>query len=275
LGFGGALSREPGEHELRTIVIGLDDVDQSAYADLNLYVPVLKGAENDARDMATLLGAQAWLRGPRATRKGVLEAIEDARCLEPGGMLVIFFSGHGGRIRDSVYPDGLDSTWCLYDGELLGRELGKEWTAFQSGTKIVVVSDSCHSGTVIRRADSGGRKEIPREVQDRVIELRGAYYETLQANLPTPAQNASNTHAAVLLLSACKDEETTRDGEPNGEFTAALKTSWNGGAFPGDYDALRGAIQRVLRGKDREQTPMLFSVGKGVDALRRLKPFTP
>lgn len=276
LGLGGAASAAPVSPELRVIVIGLNEVDDGAYAGLyNKYVPALAGAENDARDMAALLGAGAPLLGRDATRPNVERAIKNAWSLEPGDMLIVFYSGHGGRIPDPAYKSGFNSTWCLYDGQLPGRQLGSWWTGFKKGVRIVVVSDSCHSGTVIRLAGWAGEKQIPDEVQKEVNNLHRSDYTRLQKGLPTPEQNAADTHAAVLLLAACGDEETTKDGKPNGEFTDALMKQRSSAAFPSDYDALRTAIERALHDRGRQQTPALFPVGEEVYALRRLRPFKP
>ena len=46
--------------------------------------------------------------------------------------------------------DKLDETWCLYDGQLIDDELYFELSKFAAGVRILVLSDSCHSGTVVR-----------------------------------------------------------------------------------------------------------------------------
>ena len=46
--------------------------------------------------------------------------------------------------------DKQDETWCLYDGQLIDDELYFELSRFAAGVRILVLSDSCHSGTVTR-----------------------------------------------------------------------------------------------------------------------------
>ena len=46
--------------------------------------------------------------------------------------------------------DGYDETWVLYDRQLVDDELYTLWSKFAPGVRIVVLSDSCHSGTAIR-----------------------------------------------------------------------------------------------------------------------------
>jgi len=44
----------------------------------------------------------------------------------------------------------MDETWVLYDRQLVDDELYKIWSKFKPGVRILVLSDSCHSGTVPR-----------------------------------------------------------------------------------------------------------------------------
>lgn len=74
--------------------------------------------------------------------------------------LIIFYAGHGGSIRDTsikysngkLVPndeiDGRDETWVFKDGDLVDDEMREIWDNNKCG-QIFVISDSCHSGTVI------------------------------------------------------------------------------------------------------------------------------
>jgi hypothetical protein len=44
----------------------------------------------------------------------------------------------------------VDETWCLFDGHLIDDYLRGALAKIASGVRVVVISDSCHSGTVIR-----------------------------------------------------------------------------------------------------------------------------
>jgi hypothetical protein len=96
---------------------------------------------------------------PNATRDKVLKKLSTlAEKLKSGDLLVVSYSGHGGHIPDEngdEVDDGLDETWCLYDGQLLDDELHGAWMKFKAGVRILVFSDSCHSGTILkmRRGD--------------------------------------------------------------------------------------------------------------------------
>ena len=44
-------------------------------------------------------------------------------------------------------PDRTDETWVLFDRQLVDDELYEMWPQFVPGVRILVLSDSCHSGT--------------------------------------------------------------------------------------------------------------------------------
>ena len=136
------------------LAIGLNQVDPAHYAGWN---GQLYGCEPDANDMAAIASSQGFtaekLLTADAKRQDVLDRLSRlAETLKSGDVLVVSYSGHGGQVPDlnGDEDDGLDETWCLYDGELLDDELYGAWMKFQPGVHILVFSDSCHSGTVLK-----------------------------------------------------------------------------------------------------------------------------
>jgi hypothetical protein len=121
-------------------------------------VPPLAGCENDARDMNTLAEAQGFsnrqvLLSSQATSGNVIAAITAAANeLRTGDFFLLTYSGHGSQMRDASgdEPDQFDETWVLYDRQLLDDELYALWGRFQPGVRILVLSDSCHSGSAAR-----------------------------------------------------------------------------------------------------------------------------
>lgn len=155
------------------IAIGLRTIDPAVYGSDGY----LAGCEPDANDMAAIaqgLGHSVTrLLTQQATRNAVLASLADhASRLERGDLLIVSYSGHGGQVPDGNgdESDGLDETWCLYDGQLLDDELYDAWTRFRPGVRILVLSDSCHSGTVmrLRRPDVEG----PSAADVKVLEAR-------------------------------------------------------------------------------------------------------
>jgi hypothetical protein len=109
------------------ITIGLNAVDPAHYSG---WSGELRACEFDANDMAAIAKAQGFtastLLTRAATRQAVLSHISDAaQKLQSGDILLLSYSGHGGQLPDlnSDEPDGLDETWCLFDGELVDDEL--------------------------------------------------------------------------------------------------------------------------------------------------------
>lgn len=134
--------------------IGLNAVDASKY---NGWDGKLSGCVNDANAMQAICKSQGFttqsLLNNEANADAILGAIgQVAYNLQSGDTFVISYSGHGSQVPDSTgdSPNGLDSTWVVYDRMLLGHELFNLWGQFKAGIRIEVYSDSCHSGTVIR-----------------------------------------------------------------------------------------------------------------------------
>jgi hypothetical protein len=272
--------------------IGLNRVDAQRYAGWD---GVLTACEADARDMAALAKAQGFagslLTTEHARRDAVQAAITDAaRALAAGDIFLLTYSGHGGQIPDldDDEPDGMDETWCLYDGQLLDDELNALWNCFAAGVRVLVVSDSCHSGTVVRvvssvrgsdaiaasglLAEHGIEKPVyrfmPKEVALRTFRENRALYEGWAAKARGVRLEPK---ATVRLLSGCQDNQLSMDGTFNGLFTGTLLRVWKHGAFLGDYAAFHRSIVRLM---PATQTPNHFLVGPPNPAFDVEKPFT-
>jgi hypothetical protein len=191
---------------------------------------------------------------------------------------VITYSGHGGQLPDmnNDEEDGLDETWCLFDGELLDDELGNLWTLFPEGIRILVISDSCHSGTVTKAMlyapilRSGLIiKAMPDEIKYSTYFQNKEFYDNIFENLKTP--NVQDIKASVKLISGCQDNQSSYDGPFNGQFTGYLKQTWNGGKFSGNYDAFHKKIMKFL---PDYQTPNHQNIGTSNPVFDNQKPFS-
>lgn len=160
----------PGPKHGYAIAIGLNAIDPAHYGTNG----ALSGCEPDANDMASIAAALGYpvtkLLTAQATRQAVLAALDDhAQRLVAGDLLVVSYSGHGGQVPDQNgdEADGLDETWCLFDGQLLDDELHAAWGKFRAGVRILALSDSCHSGTVLKMM----KKDIDGRTPERSREL--------------------------------------------------------------------------------------------------------
>ena len=121
------------------------------------YLDKLKTAVFDADAVADLLEAQYGFNVTRltnATRDAVLRALTSYRReLKPNDNLLIYYAGHG--VLDSITQEGY---WLPVDAE---RDVPTNWISVASITTmlkairakhVMVVSDSCYSGTLVRAA---------------------------------------------------------------------------------------------------------------------------
>ncbi|MEO8165186.1 MAG: caspase family protein [Betaproteobacteria bacterium] len=265
--------------------IGLNFVDPHHYQG---WSGPLTACEADANDMADLADAQGFsaakLLTKKATRDAVLKGIGDAaKKLKTGDLFYLTYSGHGGQLpdRNGDEPDGKDETWCLYDGELVDDELYSSWGAFAAGVRIVLLSDSCHSGTVSKVVHYAAKvtapsahpivfRAMPDPVALRVYQNNRKFYDPILANRDM-ARALGHIKASVLLISGCQDNQLSQDGTFNGLFTGTLKSVWNGGTFAGSYRRFHTAIGKKM---PPDQSPKLSLVGAGNPAFVAQVPFT-
>jgi len=294
----------PAKPQAMSLHIGLNEVSAAAYAG---WTGPLAACEFDAHDMVAIAKAKGMkstlLLTKKGTRANVLKAIRAAaKALGPGDLFFMSYSGHGGQVPDvsGDEADKQDETWCLFDGQLIDDELYFELSRFKAGVRILVLSDSCHSGTVTRAgAPLPGTphlrpKLMPAAVGQRVYASNKAFYDKLQRDVAKAAGGAvadpdaalanvavSNRltaivkkfEPAVILVSGCQDNQTAMDGDHNGAFTEQLLKVWNHGAFTGSYASLHA---RARAGLPPTQSPNLFTLGPSTAASAFLKqaPFT-
>ena len=282
--------------------IGLNGVSAAAYSGWD---GPLAACEFDANDMAALAKARRMkptlLLTKRATRANVLAAMRAAaRASKAGDLFFMTYSGHGGQVPDTNgdEADGQDETWCLYDGQLIDDELYFELSRFGAGVRVLVLSDSCHSGTVTRDLPppppppDQRAKLMPAAVAMRVYREHKAFYDKLQADVAQAARKdavvdpdaalarvgaaASATELVgkfnpmVVLISGCQDNQTSMDGQHNGAFTEQLLKVWNNGAYSGNYANFHARIKSLM---PPTQTPNLFVLGQAAAFLAQA-PFT-
>ncbi len=261
-----------------SIHIGLNFVSPAHY---DGWDGELVACENDARDMADLAEGQGFstiktLIRSKATRAAVKRELAAAATkLKSGDLLMLTYSGHGGMLpdRNGDERDNRDETWCLFDGELVDDELYHAYAQFAEGVRIVVLSDSCHSGTVTRAAYYARNPEnankryrsMPKAVALRTYNKNKEFYEkilkapALKESNPFSAKYNSKLKATVRLLSGCQDNQESNDGDFNGLFTGTLLEVWNGGTFKGTYSQL---MRKMLRQMPPDQTPNHYLIGK-------------
>jgi hypothetical protein len=205
------------------------------------------------------------LKTEKATRDNVSQAIRDAAGkLKSGDLFLVSYAGHGGQVADvnGDEEDLKDETWCLYDGQMLDDELAILWADFDPGVRIVMISDSCNSGSIskgialpenTRERESVLATLPPHDAVHRAMPLRAArttykdnktWYSEIQRAMPDPMPSIL---ATVRQFSGCTDGNKSYDGKNNnGLFTETLARTFDGGNFDGDYVAFFKAIHTAM-----------------------------
>lgn len=287
-------STSTSKAKAQSLHIGLNRVSAAAYGG---WSGPLSACEFDAKDMAAIAkrgGMKSTvLLTKKATRAAVLGGIRGAaKTLTGGDLFFLTYSGHGGQVPDVTGEeiDKQDETWCLFDGELIDDELYAELAAFKAGVRVLVLSDSCHSGTVTREAAVPQAlpelrpKWMPTAVAMRTYREHQAFYDNLQREVTKAAGRTVDPDAAlsnvavsvrltaivkkfkpaVILISGCQDNQTSMDGDHNGAFTEQLLTVWNHGTFKGNYAQFH---KQILARMPASQSPNLFTLGPAAKFL--------
>lgn len=234
----------------------------------------LTGCVNDANDWKEVLESRDFevrlLLDREATRKalaGELRRLVGAS--RAGDILVFQFSGHGSWIpdEDGDEADSRDEVLCPHDiaggGPLTDDDLHGIFSERRPGARVVLIADSCHSGTVsrFRRHAAGERRGRrvrflpPREFLSRASLRALGKGERRRAASPPGRRSA-------LLLSGCLETEFSYDavfrGRPNGAFTHAAIRSLARLPEGTTYLDWYAAIRRALPTAEYPQTPTLY-----------------
>lgn len=265
--------------------IGLNRVDPDHYSG---WTGDLVACEADATDMRDLAQSMKYskselLLNEQATREAVIsKLLQYAETLQKGDMLLITYSGHGGQVpdKDGDEEDGKDETWCLYNGELIDDELFNIWLKFSKGVRVWFISDSCHSGTMIRaRAIAPeallpkteiNNRALPASIAQRTYRNNKDFYDSIITE-PKDKVKKSAVKATIREFSACMDNQVAQDGTFNGLFTGTLLQVWNEGKFKGNF---RKFYKKILNLMPADQSPQHRVSGTPDEQWEKMRPFT-
>lgn len=234
----------------------------------------LQGCVNDCNDWQLEFERRNFdeivkLTDKQATKAEVVSHLRAAvDATEKGDLFVFTYSGHGTWVpdEDGDEPDGKDEALCPWDIGTTGAvitddELYEIFSLRHRAARIVVLSDSCHSGSVTRFAPP-----IPGWTGHRKIRFLSpfAFKSTwTEAALMRAAIPVFHRHskASSLLLAGCQDTEYSYDcvfnNRPNGAFTYAALMALK--KLPADttYKDWYAAIRKILPSQSAPQTPRL------------------
>ena len=248
----------------------------------------LRGCVNDVKDLSAALTELYGFRKQdidvlldgKATQKAMQAGITSLlRGAKKGDVLVLHYSGHGSNVPDDEKnkdeADGRDEILCPTDLNW-DKPFRDDWlrTAFDTlpaGVSFTTIMDCCHSGTNTRAilppdvkvkqrylpspwgiaaAETG--RSLPKRVAS---ELRRS---------TRAARKAKDIVAAELpevLITGCRDTQTSADafinGRFNGALTFALVDAMRKSKGRLTYRQLHDRAAEVLKTKKFEQVPQL------------------
>ncbi len=223
-------------------------------------VPKLQGSLNDIETMREVLITR-WGFPPQhitvvtdeaATRAGMLAAL-DRLVSEagPNDTVYVHYSGHGSQVEDlngDELDDHLDETLVPQDGrsdgvrDITDDELDAIFARMRAKT-VLIVLDSCHSGTATRSLDIRTRS-IPR---DHRVDL---YRKAEDAKPKTRAIVPVVTSRYVVMTGAASHQEALDgpvDGRFHGFFTYALSKSLGSSPVSASPREVFAGVERELK----------------------------
>ncbi|MCP4344283.1 MAG: caspase family protein [Desulfobacterales bacterium] len=240
-----------------SLLTGLKSVNPIAYNGWNGTTGCW-GCELDVDNMARILKSQGFqvksLKTQDATHDNILSSLyRAAENTKTGDIFVFYYSGHGGQQPDIDKDelDGKDETLVAYDREIVDDKIHNALKKFKSGVSIVMVSDSCNSGSNYR-----GWKNVTVK-EDKIFR-------------PIASKVKNEINAQLIHLGGCRDGYTSSGYYGGGAFTVALCEAWNNGNFRGSYKELHNKICELITSS---QKPQYSEYGPVSDAFRNQRAF--
>jgi Caspase domain len=240
--------------EIRALLSGID-----AYPGPDRFR--LEGAVNDANSLGRTLrtaGARdiVILTNAAVTKTGMIDAWRAlvARS-QPGDVLIFHFSGHGMQIparNPNDEPDDevgakLDEAWVMVTGNgesartgvrgisdtdlLIDNEIHQLIRAVPTDRTVILIADSCHSGTMSRGADLRTRRGKSRNFLGGTYVAPTSDAGSLAGSFTQSSEQQSNL---IAMYSTRSDlaigEIKLDDGTPHGAMSVAVAEALSGRA---------------------------------------------
>jgi len=250
-------------------------------------IPRLRGCVNDLEAMAAFLSERIQppdaylavaLRNEEATRDAVIAGFKNHLAKAGAGdVALFFFAGHGSQEPAPeefwrIEPDRLNETLVCWDSrsadvrDLADKELAALIAATASrGAHVVVIIDSCHSGSATRAADRAETsvRRIEADLRPRPIGSFLASIEELTKAAGTRSVGKTKplSTGRHVLLAACRDDEEAKEysgeGAIRGAFSFFLGRSLREAGETPSYHDLFARTSALVRGQIQRQSPQL------------------
>jgi hypothetical protein len=208
------------------LAIGLNRVDKKHYDGWDGQLNV---CENDVTDFSAFLKKKkivvTCLLTKNATRNNVLNGLDQlASKAVAGDLVVVFYSGHGGneipdlnKDEDDPWSDKFDESWCLYDAQLIDDELYFQWKKFKKGVRIIVVSDSCFSGDIVKAINGRQQKSkaMETEVGNSTWKKNSKTYKAILKQLESKELKLFKSTKIDMVKATLLQISSSQEGQPS------------------------------------------------------------
>lgn len=199
------------------------------------------GTDADAAAVEAALSSRGVpyvsLSNEQATVSRVLAAADAVGGrVAPGGLIMLYFAGHGGRQADfgGDEIDDADETICLWDGPLSDDTVWSMLQRVPDGVRVWLVTDCCNSGSNFRH---GPAHDYARGVA-----------------------RWWRSEPAMLHFGAARDgTQAWSNGRTGGFFTTALAATYSPGVSYADWFA---AAKAAVTARKATQSPVMNWTGK-------------
>ena len=210
----------------------------------------LRGCVNDVKDLsAALIEFHGFRKSDisvvtdlAATKKAMETGIKAlVRASKKGDVAVLHYSGHGSHVPDDNRDesDGRDETLCPadldWDEPFRDDWLRKTLDGMNDGVRLTVIMDCCHSGTNTRAIvppDAPVKERyLPSPFTLKAVESGRSAPKKVSSELRASSRAARKARDIVtadipeLLVTGCRDTQTSADAYINGRFNGALTFS--------------------------------------------------
>jgi hypothetical protein len=229
----------------------------------------LQGCVNDANDWFALLSGFGFdtslMLDSQATRQNVKDALSGLVASAGEGDVIVFtYSGHGTQVIDFNSDEGdvYDEAIYVYDGTILDDALRVIINKINPKATLVVISDSCFSGSVTRFIPENAKPRFMPVENISIGRLVRQRFLLPEASMPE------------LLISGCSDSEYSYDAEINGRYNGAMSAmalsviKQNPKAT---YSEFYASLRKLLPLPEYPQTPQL----EGSDVHKNTLLFEP
>lgn len=246
-------------------------------------VPPLGGTHKDVGDVKNYLETNyptyaksiVTIVDQDATRANIIKYFEQHLAkAEQGDVALLYYSGHGSwcHTNDAFIkfdPDGKEEGFVCHDSRTNGKfDLSDKELAVllnyvaQNDAEVVMLVDSCHSGSITRAAATKSRmtegfdqkRGIDTYLVESTVPENQLYYKK---KLEEEGDVMSIPLSRHLLMSSCSENELAREDGDGGWFTQSLLKVLREAKEPLSYFQTYKSLFSIIAQKDEKQTPQL------------------